>query len=482
MQVGESVRMVRTGNMSAGLTLSAYGMRTGVYGSYTGETDLTVGRVDEHHLDVVVSPKKIVSLSANIDALIAAEAFTTGSVATAMSRAYRADLREPEARDAIKALFEKGVYPGSDNTPRMSRPHDSADMTQQVRHGSMPTGIRTLYMQRAQRVEATWGMGIPKPFFLRGRIAGLGVSQSSFEHKDATNDGSAALTVHTRGTKKQSDAWHAGSDTTEVAAGSRKIEVFDERGVPQERFDGLDVELHRKLGRVVGDARAKLTGEVGKLFSVATPEVKARGDAQTYSVKVSRLFNVPDFLTLAGKGPVSRLRASYVSGCSPDALGKLCARLATLAEGAETDSLSYAQSAAAALQDFIVRHGQQGFAAVHHLAHGEASGVDVTVDSSAFNKPVKKALKMHLEYGTARRLETIKKGVKKAAKVEKEISRGLVQLEDEAVLKGFDADDHTAKVKALRAVQHEMKELSSTLKDRLKVSPVPDKGDEPAGT
>ena len=467
LQVGESVRMVRTGNMSGGLAMSAYGVRAGLYGSYTGETELTVARVDEHHLDVTISPKKITSLSANFDALIAAEMFTTSSMAVGLSRGFRADLREEPTRDALRVLFDEGVYPGCDNLPARLGAHASVDMTQQVRHGHLPKGMSTTFMQRAEQVDMSWGLGMPKPFFLTGRIAGLGLEGKVFERQQTTADGAASLTVKTLGRNSQRDVWGAGSTYKQLSVGVRQLELFDEVGRPEKHFDGLDVKLVKGLTRVVGDARARLTHKVGKLLGTEIAEPKQKGDAQTYAVSVERLFTKAKLMRIAKSSRVDRLRTAFQAGVPMLALNTLSERIASLKDNRAPDSLELALGIATEVQAFMVTHGQRGFAAMHYMSEGSTEDIDVSVDSSAFDKPVKKALKVQLEYGTTRDARSLKRGVREAARVEEETKRGVSHLQDENILKTFNSEDHNAKLTALQAVQSEVEKFVGRLKERL---------------
>ena len=467
LQVGESVRVVRTGNMSIGVSLSAYGFRTGIYGSYTGETELTVARVDEHFLDVIVAPKQIKSLSANLDALIAAELYTTASIATGLSRGFRVDLREAAARESLQRLFDQGQCPGCDNTPARLGAHASVDMTQQVRHGQLPVGIRTLFMQRAEHIETRWGLGMPKPFFLTGRVAGLGLEGKVFEGLQTTTDGAASVTTKTMGRGTQRDAWRAGSKYKQITAGVRRLEVFDASGRPEARFDGLEVKLVKGLTRVVGDARAKLTRKIGQISGAKIAEPQQKGDAQTYAVTIERLFTEDDLARLASTSGMDRLRAGLRSGVPVPAITSLVHRLQDLVHDHGVDSLDFKMKSAAEIQAFVVVHGQHAFAAVHHMARGSKDDIDVDVISSAFDKPVKKVFGLQLEYGTARDARSIKRGVVETKRVGKEVKRGVSQLQDDTILKTFDPQNHSAKVTALQAVQSEVEQFLIRLNERM---------------
>ncbi len=467
LRVGESVRVVRTGNMSGGLSLSAYGIRTGIYGSFTGETELTVARVDEHSLDVTIAPKQIKSLSANLDALIAAEVYTTASIATGLSRGFRVDLREASAREALKRLFDEGIYPGCDNAPARLGAQAPVDMTQQVRHGALPVGVRTLFMQRSEHLEARWGLSVPKPFFLTGRIAGLGLEGKVFERAQTTTDGATSLTTKTLGRATARDAWRAGSKYKQLSAGVRQLEIFDAAGRPEARFDGLEVKLVKGLTRVVGDARAKLTHKVGQLAGVKIAEPQQKGDAQTYAVTVERLITEDDLTRLASASGMSRLRAAFRSGVPLPALKSLVLRLKDLAKENDIDSLAFRMKSAAEVQAFLMVHGQRAFAAVHQMARGDIEDIDVDVTSSAFDKPVKKVFGLQVEYGTARDTRSLKRGVAEATRIGKEVKRGVSQLQDDTILKTFNSENHTAKLTALRAVQGEVELFLKRLKERL---------------
>ena len=465
--VGESVRLVRTGNMSAGLAVSAYGFRAGLYGSYTGETELTVARMDENHLDVTIAPKQIKTVSANFDAMIAAELFTTSSLATGLSRGFRVDLREAESREALGKLFDSGIYPGCDNVPARLGDHASADMTQQVRHGALPLGMQALFMQRAEQVESRWGLGMPKPFFLAGRVMGIGLEGKLFERTQVTTDGSAALTTTTVGRGHKRDLWSAGSTYKDLTVGVRRLDLFDETGRPESRFDGLEAKLVKGLTRVVGEARATLTRKVGQLLGTSIGSPEKKGDAQTYTVSVERLFTQEDLARIANCNRTDRLRAAFKAGVSVTALGTLHEHLQGIAETHDKDSLAFALKTAAEVQAFLIAHGQRGFAAVHAMTHGIVDDVDVTVESSAFDKPVKKAFALQLEYGTARDARTLKRGVAETARIGNEVERGVAQLRDDTILKTFNSEDHKAKVTALEAVQAEAEQFLERLKGRL---------------
>lgn len=465
--IGESVRMVRTGNISGGVAVSAYGSRLGLYGSYTGETELTVARVDENHLDVTIAPKRIKTFSANFDALIAAEIFTTGSLATGLSRGFRVDLRESASREALGKLFDSGICPGCDHAPTRLNAYAAIDMAQQVRHGALPDGTRSLYMQRAEQVEARWGLGMPKPFFLTGRIAGMGLEGKVFDGIQVTTDGSASLTTKTLGLGKKRDLWAAGSTYKDLTAGVRRLDLFDESGRPESRFDGLDVKLVKGLTRVVGQARAKLTRKVAKLLGTDIPTPKQKGEAQTYAVTMERLFTHNDLARVAACTHIERLRAAFQSGVPIKALTTLTERLQKLKADSDITSLAFALNTAAEVQAFLVAHGQRGFAAVHAMTRGSIEDVDVGVESSAFDKPVKKSFALQLEYGISQDARTLKRGVREAARVKEEVKRGVSNLQDDPILKKLNSENHGAKVTALKAVHTETEQFSERLKGRL---------------
>jgi hypothetical protein len=169
--VGESMSFAVAYAGSGGLSLGTHGLRSGVFGTYAHERELTVSRASAFEVELVLAPKRTFSSSANLDAAIVAEAYAQHTRSQAQTSSLIFNLQETGAHDALQSILA-GTAPWKH--ARFDRQLAKQAATAQMGPSMLPKGVAGVFVNMPSGAKPAWAAACRFPRFLSKNHVGVG--------------------------------------------------------------------------------------------------------------------------------------------------------------------------------------------------------------------------------------------------------------------------------------------------------------------
>lgn len=466
LRVGESVTLQVQGLINIGFSVGAYGVRAGVYGTYQGESEMTLRRLDAHSVELVQAPKNDTGTSLNLDVMLLAEAYVSKSTAKVYVEGHRFDLRLPSAQEALRAAL-RGEGPFSPKATSV-QPGDAAALAAKTRHdAALPPGVTRTFIEKSSRPVRVAGGGMPKPFFMGDKSAGLGGAASKFSEDSVLTQGDAALSTHTRGVGLERQKGMAGTQQVVQTASIQRVHAFGETGAEVSRCDGVMAELSWVHQRVSKPALDQARERFGRVFGLKTQPFRHPRARETYGVTAKRFFSTGELVSL---GYVSEVSLNLACERYPNQAQKLTDLvkqvriLRALSQHFARDLLMTAR--AELVQNYL--HGDDGqlLGALHFVLGDDAQALQLQTASSKFDKNVNYAKQVQFTWSEdlpAPKSRAMARATHKTAKAEKKLDQAILMANDDQFLRTHSEDELLARVKIAGDLRQGIRTLRKAL-------------------
>jgi hypothetical protein len=469
LSVGDELVVRTSGSVTAGLGVHLAGVGAGAHATLRGELEVGARRLDEHHVELTLTPIDVRGLELAATAPWVAEAGIDRLEAVAVRQAFVFDLRRPEARVAYDAMLS-GEPPGS----VALRAEDLAAMEAGASIEELPAGVARSRLERATAKQRRVGGGLGwGPLHRLWGFTGLGAERLRSEGVRTATDGRLTLSAESRGTESRRHVLLSGTEGLGVTGTIRSRVELGADGSRAERFGGLDLEATFSDSRVRGlELNDEVIDEINDAFGTSIePFVREGAKKETREVRVTRTLTAGDLAALARADAAAIARAAEGADAREEVLRDLVAGLARSPEAGGA-------ARAEVVQRYVQVAGLGGMAALHGLLGGRAEDLRVGTTSTAYTAPVEQARELGLKYREPISADaTNAELTKRWREVEKATSRveeGLRQavldpvLADEA-RQSIEAELFAASrtLEALVSVDHLSADQRRTLHDRL---------------
>jgi hypothetical protein len=389
LKVGDELVVSTEGSVQLGVAVGGFGARVGVAGKIRGDFDLAARKLDEHRVELAITPTQIKAIHGFADLPFIFDLRKGSSWAKAFRQSFVFDLRIPEARKAYEEAL-KGDFPEGLST----LPNDDGaalGLAEVVKREVMPVGVARTHLERVQvsrdgyHVGLTWG-----PIHDLWGVAGLGAGKTTTKSRKEVTDGQSVLVSEDRGVSRKRDVLISGSESTGVLARLRQHTTLSDDGEAVTEFLGLSLKGILTDDRVRGfELNNEVIDKINHTFGLSLPHFTVKGDKKDRQVAVSQDLNARDLQALS-QTPAENLRA---------VAKRLRVREARLFQMQEKLNQTQDPSERArAVQDFVAATGFAGLGAVHELLDKTPQDLAVSTHAHAYEGPLAQADTLAFKY------------------------------------------------------------------------------------
>lgn len=415
---GDEVVTTVSGSFRAGLFIGGLPLRLGAQGVLQGDFTLGVKRLDEHRMEVVVTPASVKAIQGRVGAPWLFEGDLSHSAAAALTQGFIFDLREPGARAAYDEVFD-GELPGGLPNKVKGRRREAGELVSALEAESLPDGVKRSFVDQVELKRTQGGVSVTFALWFKGSaLPGLGVQSASLEERRVRLDRRGVVTTDTRGTERRRQVLLSGNENRGVYAQLARTTTYDGDGVGTSRFQDLTLTLKLSDSKVCGD---ELDGEViaalNESFALDLAPMERDGRRKAREIGVSRRLD---------EAELARLASLASSGALTQSDEEL-APLAALLEGKESPL-----ERATAVQTFVGENGLSAMGALVRALGGAKELMVIETTSEAYSGPIAKAGELSLRYPVGISLDDDNKALsarfKAGVKALREAELGLEDL------------------------------------------------------
>lgn len=367
---GDELVTTVSGSFTAGLFIGGLPLRVGAQGVLQGDFQLGVRRLDEHRLEVVVTPTSVKALQARVGAPWLLEGDLGRAECAALTQGFVFDLREPGARAAYDKVFD-GELPGGLPNQVKGRRKETRELARALETESLPSGVKRSFVDQVELKRSHKGVSVSFALWFKGgSFPGLGTERASVEERRVRLDRRGTVASDTRGVERKRQVLLSGDEGRGVYASLARRTTFDDEGNASHRFDGLTLTLKLADSKVRGrELDDEVIGALNEAFGLALPKSERDGRKKSREVTVTRTLSAEDLERLARTSD-DALRAALAGTTSPE-------------------------ERARAVQSFVARGGLDAMGAI---VRALGSSVVIDTSSGAYDEPVEKAWALALRY------------------------------------------------------------------------------------
>ncbi len=450
--LGDEVVVTKSGTLVLDLLVGNLSAWAGAQVLLRGDMEVSVHRLDEHHMEVVFNPTKVRDKALYVFSPFGPEIDIGYGHARSYRQGYTFDLREPEGLEAYHLAIE-GKLPTQKQkfSPLDATYSYTGDLAEAIaaENAKLPRGVERIFVHLIVTQEtqagggAHWGV-VPLEFLPHGWTNTLAYRRIRAHEKQTITDGKVVDYANSRNVEYRRELLMYGVNSNEVSAQQR---WRTEPGLPQ-AFRGLTLEatMVRSCVRRLRNNK-NLVAPLNKAFGLRLREFTRPGLKQRREVDVSREIDIDGIAKLAQfyrlwdlQQPLptqTRALLQLQLGLVARATNIRMRHFRTMFKGMH--DAPHLKEKIVPVQKFVQGQGVRGFAAIHRLVPQTADR-PLSLDSvcSTYIDALTSVERAQLRYPHAMSVSDSPKDVRhRLERYERalaKIDRALADLEDDPLI------------------------------------------------
>ncbi len=375
---GDELVTTVSGSFGMGLFIGGLPLRLGAHGVMKGDFHLGVKRLDEHRLEVVVTPTNIKAIQGRVGAPWLLEGDLSRSLSGALTQGFVFDLREPDARAAYARVLD-GELPGGLPNKVKGRRREAAELVNALSAETLPAGVQRSFVDQVELKRSQVGVSTTFALWFKGgSFAGLGAQGVKLDEKRVQLDRHGVVSTDTRGSERRRQVLLSGEETRGVYASIARSTRYDDEGKASEELSGLTLTLKLSDSKLWGsELDDEMIRTLNERFGLSLPNSERDGRRKSRALTVSRRLDAKDLDRLVTLASHSEELAD----------------LQRLFHGKESD-----HARALAVQTFLAEGGVDAMGAVVKALGGGKAALVLDNSAEAYEGPLEKAREQALRY------------------------------------------------------------------------------------
>lgn len=383
LALGDELVTTVSGSFSAGLFIGGLPLRLGAQGLMRGDFTLGVKRLDEHRMEVVVTPENVKAIQGRLGAPWLLEGDLSRSTSKALTQGFVFDLREPESRAAYDRVF-LGELPGGLPNKVKGRRRESSELLSALESEDLPAGVKRSFVDQVELKREQAGLSVSFALWFKGgSFAGLGAQGVKLDERRVRLDASGVRETDLRGTERRRQVLLSGDESRGVYASLQRTTRYDDDGKGESQLEHLALTLKLSDSKVWGkELDDEIISALNERFALKLTPMKRDGRKQSREVSVSRRLDAADLARLA----------ALSSSSAGEGRGEL-RELSRHLSGTKSDL-----ERAEAVQTFVAEGGLDAMAVLVRALGDTERTLVVQTSSAAYSGPVEEARELLLRY------------------------------------------------------------------------------------
>ena len=447
LQVGEMLTWQHNSGLIFGLSAGAMGARVNLTAKLDGLATMSLTRPDEQSIELAVTSSKVHGLSMSADLPLLAEAYHSLGLGLAQRRVFRFDLEEPAAQDALREALQGKM-------PARLAPLATVDGQMAERFMGLmaserlPRGVENVSVEAAEEHVVSRGFASFRPLALSRHLDGIAHQRSTTRHQRVVANAASAVVERGMTSSKQTELLRTARDHTATAV-LQTLPTLDAKGRRDETLIGVRTVLtfdHKRSGQ---RARQKMTRGLQTKLGHTIDAWRPISSGNSYKLTLSRLIRPADLERLAASSDEATEAAAAASRLPPALARALVAGLEKLSPVARGEKVVA----------FIAQHRSRAVGTLQQLLGDDMEPLEVSIDSSAYDRPVAKLLEQTVRLAGLTQKGPLKRELGRIIKLEDSLEDSLKDLAADSIFRALDEAGFLAGLYELGEIRLSLREV-----------------------